>query len=194
MFKFIIKTFDQLKKDNFDQVNFGQTTPCHIQQHQNKKRLKRLCNYSNNLLGSFDKVCCLRYILAPDFRCPDQLRNTFNEVDFYLFGFCNHTSKYCLKIESKNYDESSYIHSRINLTQDFRCPDQLRNTFNEVDFYLFGFCNHTSKYCLKIESKNYDKSSFILRYMQRWIDCVETLLRQKPQLVIRGLREMRNAK
>ncbi len=28
MFKFIIKTFDQLKKHNFDQVNFGQTTPC----------------------------------------------------------------------------------------------------------------------------------------------------------------------
>jgi hypothetical protein len=25
---FIIKTFDQLKNDNFDQVNFGQTTPC----------------------------------------------------------------------------------------------------------------------------------------------------------------------
>ena len=29
MYKFIIKTFDQLKKHNFDQVNFGQTTPCH---------------------------------------------------------------------------------------------------------------------------------------------------------------------
>jgi hypothetical protein len=27
---FIIKTFDQLKNDNFDQVNFGQTTPCTI--------------------------------------------------------------------------------------------------------------------------------------------------------------------
>jgi hypothetical protein len=27
---FIIKTFDQVKKHNFDQVNFGQTTPCHI--------------------------------------------------------------------------------------------------------------------------------------------------------------------
>ncbi len=26
---FNIKTFDQLKNDNFDQVNFGQTTPCH---------------------------------------------------------------------------------------------------------------------------------------------------------------------
>jgi hypothetical protein len=25
---FIIKTFDQVKKHNFDQVNFGQTTPC----------------------------------------------------------------------------------------------------------------------------------------------------------------------
>jgi hypothetical protein len=28
MDKFIIKTFDQLKNDNFDQVNFGQTIPC----------------------------------------------------------------------------------------------------------------------------------------------------------------------
>jgi hypothetical protein len=26
---FIIKTFDQVKKHNFNQVNFGQTTPCH---------------------------------------------------------------------------------------------------------------------------------------------------------------------
>jgi hypothetical protein len=24
------ETFDQLKKHNFDQVNFGQTTPCHF--------------------------------------------------------------------------------------------------------------------------------------------------------------------
>jgi hypothetical protein len=29
MYKFIIKTFDQLKNDNFDQLIFGQTTPCH---------------------------------------------------------------------------------------------------------------------------------------------------------------------
>jgi hypothetical protein len=31
--KILIKTFDQVKKHNFDQVNFGQPTPCH-------------CNYS----------------------------------------------------------------------------------------------------------------------------------------------------
>jgi hypothetical protein len=30
MFKFIIKTFDQLKNDNLDQVNSGQTIPCHF--------------------------------------------------------------------------------------------------------------------------------------------------------------------
>jgi hypothetical protein len=29
MFKFIIKSFDQLKKHDFDQLIFGQTTPCH---------------------------------------------------------------------------------------------------------------------------------------------------------------------
>jgi hypothetical protein len=28
MYKFMIKTFDQLKNDNFDQLIFGQTTPC----------------------------------------------------------------------------------------------------------------------------------------------------------------------
>ncbi len=28
MFKFIIKTFDQVKNDNFDQVKFDQPTPC----------------------------------------------------------------------------------------------------------------------------------------------------------------------
>jgi hypothetical protein len=28
MYKFIIKTFNQLKNDNFDQLIFGQTTPC----------------------------------------------------------------------------------------------------------------------------------------------------------------------
>ena len=27
---FIIKTFDHLKNDNFDQVNFGQMTPCRL--------------------------------------------------------------------------------------------------------------------------------------------------------------------
>jgi hypothetical protein len=26
--KILIKTFDQVKKHNFDQVNFGQPTPC----------------------------------------------------------------------------------------------------------------------------------------------------------------------
>ncbi len=31
MFKFIIKTFDQVKNDNFDQVKFDQPTPCHIE-------------------------------------------------------------------------------------------------------------------------------------------------------------------
>ena len=28
MYEFIIKTFDQLKNDNFDQLIFGQTAPC----------------------------------------------------------------------------------------------------------------------------------------------------------------------
>jgi hypothetical protein len=35
MFKLIIETFDQLKKHNFDQVNFGQTTHCQIVQYNN---------------------------------------------------------------------------------------------------------------------------------------------------------------
>jgi hypothetical protein len=43
MLKFIIKTFDQLKKDNFDQVNFGQTTPCPLMQPiKLKLKLKRI--------------------------------------------------------------------------------------------------------------------------------------------------------
>ena len=34
---FYIKTFDQLKNDNFDQVNFGQVIPCpFIQLRHNK--------------------------------------------------------------------------------------------------------------------------------------------------------------
>jgi len=30
------ETFDQLKKHNFDQVNFGQTTPCRWKQSENQ--------------------------------------------------------------------------------------------------------------------------------------------------------------
>jgi hypothetical protein len=33
------ETFDQLKKDNFNQVKFGQTTPCCQNQKQKQKRI-----------------------------------------------------------------------------------------------------------------------------------------------------------
>ncbi len=36
---FIIKTFDQVKNDNFDQVKFDQPTPC--QMGNTKKKLKK---------------------------------------------------------------------------------------------------------------------------------------------------------
>ncbi len=39
MFKFIIKTFDQLKKHNFDQLNFGQTIPCRSKNYFIKKSI-----------------------------------------------------------------------------------------------------------------------------------------------------------
>jgi hypothetical protein len=45
---FIIKTFDQLKKHNFDQVNFGQTTPCQ------KNIINIECGFFNVLLNNLD--------------------------------------------------------------------------------------------------------------------------------------------
>jgi hypothetical protein len=54
MFKFIIKTFDQVKNDNFDQVKFDQPTPCLLnlieffrsqKQHFKNNELKSPNNY-----------------------------------------------------------------------------------------------------------------------------------------------------
>jgi hypothetical protein len=43
MYKFIIKTFNQLKNDNFDQLIFGQTTPCPSSTHPPSREFENNC-------------------------------------------------------------------------------------------------------------------------------------------------------
>ncbi len=68
MFKFIIKTFDQLKKYNFDQVKFGLTTPCQWNKLNGQIIFKLFVNF---FAVKYLSILIVKTVLSPVFDAGD---------------------------------------------------------------------------------------------------------------------------